>query len=224
MSDRMSSADTHHQQDAADSGHFAPLASAKYMQLTTFTRDGRPVPARVHGVTDGDRAYFGAWSRSGSVKRLSHTDAVQVTPCSALGLCYGPPLDATARLLPAEKARRAAGKLARKYPVRRRFLIPLPHRTWRRKMAHYELLADDAAGGQDVGPQDLPAPDQHGDQSGNARHDRQEFIRCQVVRTDVTDYGPASIASIWSAPARVMHGAVLFGGQLEHRSIEKKLS
>ena len=65
------------------------------MQVTTFGRDGRPVPARVHGVIDGGRAYFTARSRSGTVRRLRHADAVHVAPCNVLGLCYGPPLEAT---------------------------------------------------------------------------------------------------------------------------------
>lgn len=66
--------------------------------------------------------------------------------CTVLGLCsFGPLLDATARLLPGEEASRAARKLARKYPVQRRFLIPLLYRTWGRQMVHYELLAPDAA-------------------------------------------------------------------------------
>ena len=106
-------------EEAADSGYFAALASARYLQVTTFGRDGRPVPARVRGVADGDRFYFGARTWSGTVKRLRHADAVHVAPCGALGVCYGPPLDATARLLPAGEASRAAAELARKYPVRR---------------------------------------------------------------------------------------------------------
>jgi hypothetical protein len=51
------------------------------------------------------------------VKRLWHTDAVQVTPCSVLGLfSSGPPLHKTVRLLLGEKASRVAGKPAPKYP------------------------------------------------------------------------------------------------------------
>ena len=47
--------------------------------------------------------------------------------------------------LPGEEASRIAGKLARKYPVRQRFLIPLLHRTRRWQMVHYELLTYEAA-------------------------------------------------------------------------------
>ncbi len=148
MSDRPSATESSYQEDAAGGGYFAPLALAKYMLLTTFKPDGIPVSAAVHGVVDGDRAYFRAWSQSDTVKNLRHTDEVQVAPCTgaALGLRLAPPLDAVARrLLPGEEASRVAGKLARKYPVRQRFLIPLLHRTRRWQMVHYELLTYEAA-------------------------------------------------------------------------------
>lgn len=190
--------------EAAGDGYFAPLASARYLQVTTLGRDGRPVPARVHGVVDGGRAYFAARSWSGTVRRLRHADAVQVAPCGALGLCYGPPLDAAARLLPAEEASRAAAELARKYPVRRRSLTSWLHRAWRPKMMHYELLSDDATDDQDAYPQDRPAPGQRGDQSrSDAARGSQGSGPCQIARTHVTDHGAGSIACIWPAPAHV---------------------
>ncbi len=148
MSDRPSATASSYQEEDAADGYFAPLALAKYMLLTTFKPDGIPVSAAVHGVVDGDRAYFRAWSQSDTVKNLRHTDEVQVAPCTgaALGLRLALPLDAVARrLLPGEEASRVAGKLARKYPVRQRFLIPLLHRTRRWQMVHYELLTYEAA-------------------------------------------------------------------------------
>ena len=111
---------------AADGSHFAPLAQARYLLLTTFRQKGAPVSVRVQGIIDGERAYFRTWSRSGTIKRLRHANGVQVTPCDVLGLCsYGPPLDAAARLLAGEEASRIAGQLASKYPVRRPFLARL---------------------------------------------------------------------------------------------------
>ena len=146
MPSRPSTPERSYQQEAADGGYFAALAPTKYMLLTTFKREGTPVSTSVLGVIDGKRAYFRVWSQSGTVKRLRHTAGVQVTPCTVLGLCsFGPPINATARLLPSEEASRVARKLARKYPVRHRSLIPLLYRTWRRQMVHYELLAHDAA-------------------------------------------------------------------------------
>lgn len=200
MSDRQSATHGRDQQEAG-SGYFAPLKWATCILLTTFERDGTPVSAPVRGVADGDRAYFWARSRSGSVQRLQHTDAVQVTPCSAWGFfTYGPPLGATARLLPGEEADRAAGKLARSHPVQHRFLIALLHRTRRRQMVGYELLADDAAGDQGRRPAGLRGSDQRGDRpGGQAVRQSREVARIQYVQTRVTGHGIASIACIWPA-------------------------
>jgi PPOX class probable F420-dependent enzyme len=152
-------------------------------------------------VVDGDRAYFWAWSRSGSVQRLQRTDAVQVTPCGARGFfTYGPPLEATARLLPGQEAGRAAEKLARRHPVRHRFLIPLLHRTRRRQMVHYELLADDAAVGQGQCLEGLRGPGQRSDHpGGHAVRRSREVTRIHCVQTHVTDHDIAAIACIWPA-------------------------
>jgi uncharacterized protein len=134
-------ADRGYRAEPADGSYFAPLATARYLLLTTFKPKGTPVSAHVQGIADGDRAYFRVWSRSGTAKRLQHTDGTQVAPCGALGLwSYGPPLDAAVRPLAGEEAGRVAGQLARKYPVRRRSLARVLQRTRRRRLVYYELL------------------------------------------------------------------------------------
>jgi len=136
-------------EETGDGSYFAPLAKARYLLLTTFKQKGTPVSAVVQGVTDGDRAYFRVRSRSGTARRLRHTDGVQVAPCRALGVwSYGPPLDAAARPLAGEEAGRIAGQLDRKYPVRHRSLTWPVHRAWRRRLAYYELLLGDRGGPQ----------------------------------------------------------------------------
>jgi len=126
--------------DTASGSYFASLAKARYLRLTTFKRKGTPVSAPVPGIVDGDRAYFGVSSRSGAVRRLEHTDGVQVAPCGALGLVsYGPPLDAAARRLAYSEASHVAGQLARTYPDRRS-LARLLQRARRRRLVYYELL------------------------------------------------------------------------------------
>ena len=137
-------------QHEATAGYFGPLRPAKYMLLTTFGDDGIPVSTHVHGVVDGDRVYFRAWRQSGTARRLRRTDDVQVRACPMLGLTVGPPLDAVARLLSGEEASRAAGKLAGKYPLHQRFLIPLLCRTRGWQLAHYELLTYEAAASLDL--------------------------------------------------------------------------
>jgi PPOX class probable F420-dependent enzyme len=140
-SGRSSVADRSYGEETADGTYFAPLAKARYLLLTTFRQKGTPVSTPVQGIVDGDRAYLRVWSQSGTVKRLRHTDGVQVAPCGALGLwSHGPPLDAAVQRLDGEEAGRVAGQLARKYPVRRRSLARLLQRARRRRLVYYELL------------------------------------------------------------------------------------
>lgn len=146
MSDSTPATRGSRQEEAVDGGYFAPLASARYMLLTTFKPDGGQASAVVSGgVVDG-RAYVWTWSDSDAVKHLRHTDEVQVAPCAVRGLlCLAPPLDAIARLLPDGEASQVAGKLSRKSQGRWRFLTPLLHRARHRQRVYYELLAYEAA-------------------------------------------------------------------------------
>ena len=133
--------------DTVSGSYFASLAKARYLLLTTFKRKGSPVSALVPVIVDGDRAYFGARSRSGTVRRLQHTDGVQVAPCRALGLVsYGPPLDAAALRLTGQEASHVAGQLDRTYPVRRRSLAGSLQRARRRRLVYYELLGGPSPG------------------------------------------------------------------------------
>lgn len=146
MPDRTPAAESSYQEDSADSGYFASLSPVRHMMLTTFQPDGKQESAVVHGAADGGQVYFRAWSRSGTVKNLRHNEEVQVAPCGALGfLLLAPPVDAVARRLSDEEASRVAGKLARRYRVQQRFLIPLLHRARRQQLVHYELLSYEAA-------------------------------------------------------------------------------
>jgi PPOX class probable F420-dependent enzyme len=137
MPDRSSATDRRYREEAADDGYFAPLAQGRYLLLTTSRPKGAPVSVRVQGIVGGNRAYFGAGSRSGTVKRLRLDGSVQVAPCDALGIVsYGQPMYAAVRLLAGEEASHVAAQLARRYPVRRRFLS----RLWRRRQVQYQLL------------------------------------------------------------------------------------
>lgn len=135
-------------------GYFAPLASARYVLLTTFKPDGgTPVASAQRVVVDGDRAYFRTRNGSPVSKRLRRNGRVQVAPSTVLGLCsFGPPFNATARLLAGEQARAAARKLASTRPARRGLLTPLSRWMRRWQPIHYELLADEAAEQPRSGP------------------------------------------------------------------------
>lgn len=130
-------------QEAAHSGTSALLASAKYLMLTTFTKDGGPVATTMRVVAEGDRAVFRTSTASGTAKRLRHTGRVQMALCTAMGLYnYGPPVSATARLLAGEEAGQAARVLDRIYPAWRGFLTSLAQRLTGRRTVYYELRAD----------------------------------------------------------------------------------
>ena len=132
--------------EGARSGRPAPLASAKYLLLTSFNRDGAALATPLRVMADGDRAYVRTSDASALSKRLRRTDWVQVSPCTVLGVCRtGPTVDATARLLAGDEAGWAAAQLASKYPVWRRFLGSLAHRVTGRRAVYYEVQPDEAA-------------------------------------------------------------------------------
>ena len=54
------------------------LGQSKYIRLTTFRRDGTPVPTPVWQVRDGDRLLVITHGTTGKVKRLRHTPRVQI--------------------------------------------------------------------------------------------------------------------------------------------------
>ena len=64
----------------------AMLDPEKYILLTTFKRDGTPVPTPVW-VVPLDDGQLGLWTSSGSgkAKRLAHTSRVTIQACDARG-------------------------------------------------------------------------------------------------------------------------------------------
>jgi uncharacterized protein len=111
-------------------GYFAPVATATYIRLTTFRRDGRPVATPVHVVVtaDGTRAYFRTWDVTGKAKRIRHTATVEIAPATFRGRPTGPAIKATARLLEGAESGQAAAMLAARHPVLHGRLIPWYHR------------------------------------------------------------------------------------------------
>jgi uncharacterized protein len=110
------------------SGYFSSLSASKYMLLTTFRRDGRPVATPVHVAAGTDVVFFRTWDVSGKAKRLRHTPRVEVAPCSARGHNRGPTVPARAALLDGEASEQAARALANEHPILHGRLIPWYHR------------------------------------------------------------------------------------------------
>jgi uncharacterized protein len=95
---------------------FQTLAGAKYILLTTFRRDGTPVPTPVwHVVVDGV-AYVSTGENVGKVKRIRRSPEVTISACTLRGRPTGPTFAARARILSGEKGRWAARLIRRRFP------------------------------------------------------------------------------------------------------------
>ena len=81
-------------QEAACGDQPAPLVSAKYLLLTTFTRDGAPLATPVRALASGDRAYF---RTGGRVGRLEAPPAHRLGPGGAVHRAWHLPHQADRR-------------------------------------------------------------------------------------------------------------------------------
>lgn len=97
----------------------AAVQAARYVLLTTFRRDGTPVPTPVWAVPvqtasgPGIRVWTGA--TSGKVKRIRVGSRVEVTPSSMRGAPRGQTLQGAARLLDAAETATILDAIRRKY-------------------------------------------------------------------------------------------------------------
>ncbi len=63
----------------------AELGRQTYLSLTTFRRDGTPVPTPVWVVSEGDQLLVTTMTATGKVKRVRRTPAVRLSPCDRRG-------------------------------------------------------------------------------------------------------------------------------------------
>jgi uncharacterized protein len=94
---------------------FAVLRGRQFMTLTTYRKNGRPVPTTVWFAEEDGRLYITTAADSGKVKRLRHTPHALATPCAPWGAPRGPELRAVARVLPPDEHAHALAVLRRKY-------------------------------------------------------------------------------------------------------------
>src|SRR5690242_20557385 len=106
----------------------ASLEQAKTILLTTYKRDGTPIPTPVSIAFDGERAFFRSYDRAWKTKRLGRNPHVEVAPATLRGEPTGPTASGTATLLSGEDAKVAARALARGQRVLQGVLVPLTHR------------------------------------------------------------------------------------------------
>ncbi len=108
--------------------------------LTSFRRDGTPVPTVVSIVVEDDHAFVRTYERSGKFKRIRRNPEVEIRPATMGGKPLGDPIRAQVRVLAGPEDARAAELLAKKHPVLHGVLVPLAHRVRRDRTVHMELI------------------------------------------------------------------------------------
>ena len=107
------------------------LGRSRYVLLTTFRRDGTPVPTPVWVVPlDG---ILWVWSApdAGKVKRVRRSGRVLLAPCTLRGKPVGVPVTGSATVVPAAEAGRVLPALVAKYGWTARFtLFPITVSRW----------------------------------------------------------------------------------------------
>ena len=83
----------------------APFVEQKTALLTTFRRDGTPVPTPLSVAVDGDHAYVRTYEKAGKNKRLRNNRHVELAPSTTRGNPTGTPVPAA--VAPARLRRRA---------------------------------------------------------------------------------------------------------------------
>ena len=78
---------------------FNEVSKAKYLLLTTFTKDGRPKPTPIWAAPDGDRLLVITEEGSWKVKRIRNTPRVTLAVCDVRGNPKSDAVDASAAIL-----------------------------------------------------------------------------------------------------------------------------
>ena len=80
-----------------------PFATASYINLATFRKNGQPVNTPVWFASDGRDLYILSAGNAGKVKRLKNSSRAKVATCTYNGTLTGNWQDAQALLLPDKK-------------------------------------------------------------------------------------------------------------------------
>jgi PPOX class probable F420-dependent enzyme len=88
---------------------------ARYILLTTFTKDGRPKPTAVSVAPDGDRLLVHTEEDSWKVKRIRNTPRVTVAVCDMRGRPKGEPVEAVAKVLDKAQAADVRRAITKRY-------------------------------------------------------------------------------------------------------------
>jgi uncharacterized protein len=99
----------------------------KYCLLTTYRRDGEPMPTPIwFGLADGN-LYFSTEDAVGKVKRIRNDPRVLMAPATSRGKPLGPPIAGRARILPPDEADGAERAIAANYGAGRKLYEGVGH-------------------------------------------------------------------------------------------------
>jgi PPOX class probable F420-dependent enzyme len=96
---------------------FAEVSKAKYILLTTFTKDGRPKPTAIWAAPEGDRLVVITEENSWKVKRIRNTPRVTLAVCDIRGNPKSEPVDATAAILDKSETESVYQAIGRRYGI-----------------------------------------------------------------------------------------------------------
>jgi len=97
---------------------FGQAGTAKYVQLTTFRKDGTPVTTPLWAALDGEALLMWTATDSWKVKRLRRNPAVIVQACDARGKkTYGEPVHGTGTVLDQDGTDHVRDVVIKKYGI-----------------------------------------------------------------------------------------------------------
>jgi PPOX class probable F420-dependent enzyme len=98
----------------------ADLAKARYILLTTFTKDGRPKPTPIWAAVDGDRLLVISEEKSWKVKRIRNTPRVTLATCTLGGRPTSEAVEGTAAILDKSQTGAVYDAIGRRYGIQGR--------------------------------------------------------------------------------------------------------
>ena len=105
-----------------------PFVDQKTVVLTSYRRDGTPVPTAVNIAVDGNRAFAKTFAASGKYKRIRRNPDVTVAPSDFKGKPSGSALPMTAHFVEGADYELARKLVEGKHPFFQGVLVRLTHK------------------------------------------------------------------------------------------------
>ncbi len=96
---------------------FADVSKARYLLLTTFTKDGKPKPTPIWAAPDGDRLLVITEEKSWKVRRIRNTPRVTIAACDMRGNPKSEAVEATATILDKSETDNVYRAIGQRYGV-----------------------------------------------------------------------------------------------------------